>query len=184
MIYVRWLALATLDWALYLTVPIAAPIIAAFTREQPYGAAPYSWGWMYGTYDNPPQGDAGFVRGRCFFPGVTVGWRGYLNRVLWMIRNPLYGLARASAIDYSPELQLSYSGNPHISDKYRVPGWYFARLKRDGRMCAFEFYCVFPWAFGKCLRARIGYKIMTDKFKRYGFAQLVNTLNPFKAYGD
>lgn len=25
---------------------------------------------------------------------------------------------------------------------------------------------------------------LTDKFQRYGFAQLVNTFNPFDGYGD
>lgn len=31
--------------------------------------------------------------GVCWFPNQTMGVRGYCNRVLWMIRNPLYGLA-------------------------------------------------------------------------------------------
>lgn len=64
MIYIKWLALSLVDWALLLTVPVAAPIISAFTREQPYGLSPYSWGGMWGTYDNPPQGDKGYVRER------------------------------------------------------------------------------------------------------------------------
>jgi len=93
MVYLRWLVLALLDYALLLTVPVAAPIIALFTRAQPYGLAPYSWGGLWGTYDNPPQGDQGFVGKRAPFVGVTTGWRGYLNRVMWMIRNPLYGYA-------------------------------------------------------------------------------------------
>lgn len=59
MIYLRWLALALLDWLLLLTVPIASPIIAAFTRAQPRHDDGYSWGWIWGTHDNPPQGDEG-----------------------------------------------------------------------------------------------------------------------------
>ena len=185
MIYARWLVLAMLDWALLLTVPVAAPIIAAIYREQPYGMAPYSWGSIWGTYDNPPQGDSGYVRKRAPFPGVTTGWRGYLNRVMWMIRNPLYGYARKASVDYSPTLTTSCVGRENISDKYEIPGWYFARaVDLSGRVVAFEFYCVLPWVFGRCLRARLGWKIMTDKFARYGFAQLVNTFNPFDGYGD
>ena len=46
MIYLKWLALALLDWLLLLTVPVAAPLIALFTREQPYNLRPYTWGWL------------------------------------------------------------------------------------------------------------------------------------------
>lgn len=185
MIYAKWLALALLDWLLLLTVPVAAPIIAAIYREQPYGIAPYSWGCIWGTYDNPPQGDQGFVRERAPFPGYTTGWRGYINRVMWMIRNPLYGFARKVAVDYSPTLIITHKGDESISDKYKRPGWYFAKaVNLAGQTVAFELYCVLPWGFGRCLRARLGWKIMTDKFARYGFAQLVNTFNPFDGYGD
>lgn len=185
MIYARWLVLALLDWLLLLTVPVAAPIIAAFTREQPYGLAPYSWGWIWGTYDNPPQGDEGYVRKRALCIGYTTGWRGYVNRTWWMIRNPLYGFARRASVKYSPALTVSHKGDEEVSDKYKRPGWYFARaVDLAGRTVAFEFYCVLPWGFGRCLRSRLGWKIMTDKFERYGFAQLVNTCNPFDGYGD
>lgn len=184
MIYMRWLVLSVIDWVLLLTVPFAAPIIAVIYRAQPYGLAPYSWGWIWGTYDNPPQGDEGFVRERCPFPGYTAGRRGYINRCMWMIRNPLYGYAKIAGVKYSIADQLSYTGNPDISDKQQVPGYYFATLRSAGRLVAFEFYCVFPWGLGKCLRARLGYKIMTDKFQRNGFAPLVNTCNPFDGYGD
>lgn len=185
MIYARWLALALIDWILLLTVPLAAPIIAAIYREQPYGMAPYSWGWIWGTYDNPPQGDEGYVRKRAPFIGYTTGWRGYLNRCMWMLRNPLYGFARRASVKYSPNLTVSHKGRDDISDKAKRPGWYFARaVDLDGSVVAFEFYCVLPWLFGRCLRARLGWKIMTDKFERYGFAQLVNTCNPFDGYGD
>ena len=180
-----WLVLALLDWALLLTVPIAAPIIAAFTRSMPYGQRPYSWGWIWGTWDNPPQGDEGYATKRAPFPFTDDGWRGYLNRVMWMIRNPLYGYARKAAVDYSPTLVVTHKGDESISDKYKRPGWYFAKAENlAGQTGAFEFYCVLPWLFGRCLRARLGWKIMTDKFQRYGFAQLVNTFNPFDGYGD
>lgn len=101
-----------------------------------------------------------------------------------MLRNPLYGLAKRMSLPYSPNLQLRYVGNPNISDKYRVPGWYFATV-RDvaGRVAGFEFYGVFPWSRSRNLRVRLGWKLMTDKFQRLGFAPLVNTFNPFDGYG-
>lgn len=184
MTYLRWLFLTLLDWLLLLTVPFVAPIVAAFYREQPYGRRPYTWGWLYGTWDNPPQGDQGFVRQRALFLGVTTGFKGYLNRVMWMLRNPLYGFAKLSSTPYDPEHKLTYVGNPDVSDKYKNAGFYFAKLHDNKKLIAFEFYCVYPWAFGRCLRVRIGWKLMTDKFQRYGFAQLVNTCNPFSSFGD
>ncbi len=184
MIFFKWATLALLDWLLLLTIPFAAPVIAAFTSAKPYGNAPYTWGWLWGTYDNPPQGDEGFVRKRAWFPCVTNGWRGYLNRINWMIRNPLYGYARMAAVKYSPEMQLRYSGNPNISDKYRVSGWYFATLRKSGKLVGFEFYAVLPWCKTRDLRVRLGWKIMTDKFQKNGFAPLVNTFNPLDGYGN
>ena len=184
MIYARWLVLAMLDWLLLLTVPVAAPIIAAFTREQPYGLAPYSWGWIWGTYDNPPQGDEGYVRKRAPFIGVTTGWRGYLNRVMWMVRNTMYGYAKIASLDYRSEDFIRLIGEDGISDKDGKPGWYFARLYRGGKLSGFEFYGVFPYSKTRDLRIRLGWKILTDKFKGSGFAPIVNTFNPFDGYNN
>jgi hypothetical protein len=184
MIYVKWLLLCLIDFALHLTLPFVPPVVALFTRAQPYDRRPYTWGGWWGTWDNPPQGDQGFVAKHAWFIGVTTGWRGYLNRVQWMWRNKLYGFAKLVSLSYSPDLQLSYIGNPNISDKYRTPGWYLAKLHYKKRLVGFEFYCVLPWSQNRNLRCRLGWKIMTDKFQRYGFAQLVNTCNPFDGYGE
>lgn len=184
MIYLKWLVLALLDWALLLTVPIAAPIIAAFTRWQPHGRQPYAWGWLWGTYDNPPQGDEGYVRQRSPFPCKVNGWRGYINRAWWMMRNPLYGFARMAALEYREDYDWRLLGTDGISDKDKRPGWYFARVYQCGKLRGFEFYGVFPWSESRNLRIRLGWKILTDKFRRQGFAQLVNTINPLDGYGD
>ena len=184
MMYIKWAVLALLDWVLLITIPIAAPIIAAFTREQPYGNHIYTWGWIWGTHDNPPQGDEGFVRKRALFVGVTTGFKGYLNRIHWMIRNPLYGYAKYCSIKYDADAELTFIGNPNISDKYKVPGWYFAKYMRNGKLLGFEFYCVLPWCKTRDLRMRLGWKMMTSKFEVYKFAQIVNSINPFDGYGD
>lgn len=183
MIYLKWLALCLLDWVMHVTLLVAPPIIALFTRAMPYGQRPYTWGSLWGTWDNPPQGDEGFVAKHAFFVGVTDGWRGYINRVQWMWRNKLYGLAKIMAIDYDQPHTLTCIGDQTISDKEKRPGWYFARMSQEGRLIGFEFYGVFPWSETRNLRVRLGWKLMTDKFQRYGFAQLVNTVNPFDGYG-
>lgn len=184
MIYLTWLGFALFDWLLWLTVWPAALLISPFTRAQAYGQAPYRWGGWWGTYDNPPQGDQGFVAKRAWFPGETTGFKGWLNRINWMTRNPLYGLARQLSLPYAEGLRLEVRGNPDISDKYAIPGWYFARLYGgDGLLMGFEFYGVFPWSQTRDLRIRLGWKLVTDKYKQQGFAPLVNTFNPLDGYG-
>lgn len=184
MLYLKWLVLCLLDLLLYLTLPFVTPFIALFTKAEGYDKELYSWGGWYGTYDNPPEGDEGFVSKRSFFPNVVTGWKGYINRLQWMWRNKLYGFAKVSGIKYSPDLVLTYTGNPDISDKNKIPGKYFAKLHKDGKLVGFEFYMVWPYTDKRDVRIRIGWKIMTDKFERYGFAQLVNTFNPVDGYGD
>jgi len=184
MIYIKWFILAVCKILLLLTVPFAAPIIAALNREQSHDLDIYNWGSIWGTYDNPPQGDEGFIEKRCWFPNVTTGFKGYLNRINWMIRNPLYGYAKLAQVEYSEDLFLTYVGNPDISDKYEIPGWYFSKVfDRNDKVIAFEFYCVLPWSKTRNLRSRLGWKVMTRKFEEYGFAQLVVTCNPFDGYG-
>lgn len=186
MIYLKWLVLALLDWLLLLTVPIAAPIITAFTREGSHLEPEYNWGSIWGTYDNPPQGDEGFVRKRSLFKGVTTGFKGYLNRVHWMIRNPLYGYARKCVLNYDDKQTQILIGEDGISDKDGIPGWYFVRVYNGKKLVGFEFYGVFPYKFwkGRDLRIRLGWKILTEKFKEKGFAPIVNTFNPFDGYNN
>ena len=185
MIYIKWLALALLDWLLLITVPIAAPIIAAFTSEMPHDQPPYTWGWLWGTYDNPPQGDEGYERNRALFPNTTTGFKGYINRVLWMFRNPLYGFAVKASIPYDPTHRMVVIGNQDVSDKYEIPGWYWVRLYDAGnKLIGFEFKGVFPYTATRDVRIRIGWKLLTSKFEKYRFAQLVTTFNPFDGYGD
>ena len=186
MIYLKWFVLALVDLLLLVTVPFAAPVVAALYREQPHDLPSYSWGWLWGTYDNPPQGDEGFVKKRCFFPNITTGFKGYLNRIGWMIRNPVYGYARWCALNYDPAHTQVLIGKDGISDKNGIPGWYFVRVYKAGKLVGFEFYGVFPYSFwkGHDLRLRLGWKILTKKFKEKGFAQLVNTANPFDGYNN
>ena len=185
MIYIKWLILALIDVLLLLTVPIAAPVVAAIYRAQPHGQPSYKWGWLWGTYDNPPQGDEGYVRKRAPFPGLITGWQGYVNRVMWMIRNPVYGFARWTSLNYSADQVQYVIGQDGISDKEAIPGWYFVRLHslKSGKCVGFEFYGVFPYSKTRDLRIRLGWKILTSKFRERGFAPIVNTVNPFDGYG-
>lgn len=214
MIYLRWLASTLLDWALLIPPALyllpmgvdgwywgllsfwwwGAVITSLFTKAGPdiHG---YGHGLLYrlfGTYDNPPQGDEGWVERRCPFPNVTTGWKGYVNRVLWLTRNPGYPLAVKLAIPYNEGFTSKVSGVSYgthdrilVSDKYGLGGWFLSRRYLDGKLVVFEFYAVIPyrWKLDRCLRFRAGWKVETRKFKSFGFAQLVNTIHPYKKYG-
>lgn len=185
MIALKYTALILLKILLFITVPFACILVPIFTRPQKPELDNYTWGWWWGTFDNPPQGDRGFIREHSFYPGVTTGLRGYLNRALWMWRNPLYGFAKCAKADYEGSYILSIKGNSAISDKYGVAGWMHASLRnKGGRMKAFEWYSVTPWSKKRCLRIRLGWKIKTDKMQARGWSRLVFTCNPLDGFDN
>lgn len=132
----------------------------------------------------PPQGDRGFVTKRAFFPNTTTGWKGYINRIQWMWRNKFYGLDKYTGITYSPEYTKVVTGREDISDKEKRPGSYLVKLYHRDKLIGFEYYLVKPWSETRDIRVRLGWKILTDKFERFGFAPHVGTTNPFDGYGD
>lgn len=160
-------------------------IIPIFTRAQPHGKDRYNWGWIFGTFDNPPQGDEGYVEKRSWFPGVTTGFKGYLNRVGWMIRNPMYGLAYGLSVHMKEGWTVEHEGDMDISDKYKRPGFRRSRiLNEKNKVVAFEIYMVKPWSEKRCLRLRMGWKIKSSKLEEMGLAQFVFTCNPLDGYGN
>lgn len=184
---IQWIMLTLLDYVLLAPVAyLVAPLIAAFTKAEldEKEKHDYSWGWIFGTYDNPPQGDAGYVTKHCFFPGVVTGLKGYANRVGWMWRNPLYTYQKLAGKRKPEGCKVLWKGNPDISDKYAISGYYFAKMEDyKGSVKAWELYVVAPYTDSKCLRVRLGWKIMTDKLDRFGFAPLVDTITPVKTFG-
>lgn len=188
MIYIKWFVMLILDlfMLIFTSVP-AAIIVPLFTRVQNWERKDtYTWGWIWGTFDNPPQGDLGYHTKRAPFINELTGLKGYINRVFWMLRNPLYGLAKRMSLPYSGEYHYEVSGNLSISDKYKIPGHYFVKVfdKQGGKMVGFEYYLIKPWGDKRDLRVRLGWKISTDKYAERGYAQFVGTCNPFDGYGE
>lgn len=186
-LYLKYVSLVVLDLLSLLSSIPVVPILSLFTKAKPdLNERGEPWGWIYGTWDNPPQGDEKWQR-EGWFPHITTGFRGYLNRIGWLYRNPCYGFQRLAGIDYARDNVVTHTGNENISDKYKIPGSYLAKVRTaGGDLIAFEYYIVKPWRIGsfeKCFRMRIGWKVMTDKYERYGFAALVDTINPIKSYG-
>ena len=179
-VYVRWAALFLCDIVMLFVAYPLAPFLSLFTA---YGWP--KWGAWFWTFDNSPQGDRGFIRSRAPFTPAETPFQRYANRVAWLWRNPLYGFQRASAVEYKQDYVVTHTGNPDISDKYKIAGQYFAECRDStGKLVAFEFYLVKPWLFGRCIRVRIGWKVMTDKFSSKGFAPFVDTINPVDGYGN
>lgn len=182
-VVLKWIGYHCLDRLMIPLYIIAPWFVAIFTRPEP-DTDNHNWGGWFGTYDNPPQGDERWQR-EGWFPGITTGFKGYLNRVGWMYRNPGYNLAKKLSINYEKGDVVAVKGNPDISDKYEIPGWYFARCyNKDGVLKGFELYVVYPIKDNKCIRVRDGWKFVTEKYEKFGFAPLVNSNHPFKSYGD
>jgi hypothetical protein len=185
MIYLRWMWFAFLDLNLMPLWFLLAPIVSLFTAR----GWPRWGGWLW-TYDNPPQGDEGYQKHRApFTSGYLEPWQLYVNRVFWLWRNPGYGFQKWCGVGYGNGLVVKIIGDggfgDRISDKAGRAGWYYAEGWNDfGDVVAFELYVVWPWCRSRCVRIRLGWKILTDKFKRLQFAPMVNTANPFKSYGD
>ena len=175
------LYLAALPWS-----SVAAFVIPLWTRPMQHKLpGGYSWGGWFGTFDNPPQGDEGFVAKRAPYPNVLTGWKGYWNRVEWMRRNRLYGLKRRLSYLRKEDTRISLKGNPDISDKHKESGYLHVSARSAGKLKAFEFYGVFPYTKNRCIRIRLGWKIKGRKFREPGdIAPLVFTINPFDGYGS
>lgn len=185
MIVIKYIAYVSLYFFMLPMSYVAAVIVPLWTRPMDHKLpGGYTWGGWFGTHDNPPQGDEGYVAKRAPYPNITTGWRGYVNRVMWMIRNKLYGLKYRLSYVYEPNTVVSLKGNPDISDKYGIPGYLHVSARSRGKMKAFEFYGVFPYGGGRNLRIRLGWKIKGRKFTVPGdVAQLVFTINPVDGYG-
>lgn len=182
--YIKFIVITLGKLVMFLGLPIALLIVPLVYRAQDAGKSLYSWGGQYGTFDNPPQGDRAFIAEHSPFPNVVTGWKGWINRVSWMWRNPLYGYSKSADVDLDATDVLEIKGNPAINDKYKIPGWMFATLRdKNGKLKAFEWYSITPWSKSRNLRVRLGWKIKTEKMQERGWARHVVTINPFDGYG-
>jgi hypothetical protein len=181
---VTWLVFCILDLCLEIVALLITPFLCLFTAN----GWP-KWGGWFWTYDNPPQGDGGFQAKRAPYVPAVTAWERYFNRVAWLYRNPTYGFSRLLGVPFERgckvEIARKVGNGINISDKYRRAGYYLAICRDvDDIPIAFEFYMVLPWSDTQCLRVRLGWKIMSDKFTELRFAPLVHMVNPLKSYGE
>lgn len=184
-VFLKWIVgVIGYIFLLVTTIWWAPWIVSIFTRPMEHKLDKYTWGSIWGTFDNPPQGDEGYVAKRAPFPNVTKGFKGYINRAIWITRNALYNYKLKFLVRYKDCTNLKYKGNPNISDKYKVPGWLFVRAYCGKKLTAWEWYSIAPYSKKRNIRIRLGWKIKGDGFDETGeYAQLVFTINPFDGYG-
>lgn len=174
---------------LFTYIPAALIVPLFYKDAKPNSEGRYTWGWIWGTYDNPPRGDRRWFESACPYPFVTDGFKGYYNRVRWLIRNPLYGFARKVGVLAYEDDNIILEGNEDISDKHNNPGKLISRCyDRKGKLKGAEIYIVKPWIKPfqnkRCLRVRLGWKVKSRSALERGFYQFVFTINPFDGLGD
>ena len=138
-----------------------APIVALFGIGREHLPSFLSW---FDTPDNPLDGDVGFIAEHAPFKGAgQTGFKQYLNRVVWLQRNPSYGFdinVLGTKIDTMP---IVVSGDPLVSNDPnvttgRTTGLSGHVLIRSGNY--FEYYYVKQHGTSStCFRMRLGWKL-------------------------
>jgi hypothetical protein len=175
---IRYFVCLSIYLVAYLLNLVVAPIYSLFTAN----GWP-TWGYWLQTPDNLPVGDRQYMREGAWFPGLChSGIKAWVNRSWWItFRNVLLGMA-VSLLGFMPKEgdTIVATGDKNVGDKRKVPGVYTQKVYRDGKVVAFQIYCIYRWNDGYCFRARIGWKLsswpnpkMND---RYAFCVAITPL--------
>lgn len=152
---------------------ILSPILPLFAIGKDTLPKWLSW---FQTPDAPLDGDTGFLI-------IHKNTPQYLQRIIWLIRNPAYGFSW-SVLAARPPLgtKIITFGNLYSGDDPYVPGWSFSYIEGTHYFHVRAFIKTIP---GKCLKSRLGWKFKGDSRNyqqvttppyKYTF-----TFNPFKA---
>ncbi len=113
-------------------------------------------------------------------PKVNEGWRRYFNRVMWLYRNPMYGLQHALGTRVISAQSYHVKGNEKTGDKSQT-GWVF-RVVDTGFLPIFQFYGVWTWPkTSRCVRLHVGWKIW-EKPQDGQSCMLVLSFTPWKTF--
>jgi hypothetical protein len=106
----------------------------------------------------------------------------YLNRVIWLWRNPAYGFDHdILGFKVNDGYTRVEHGDKHVSNKPLTNGWCYRTLvNTDGTRC-WQFYCVYSYFNWKCFRLNIGWKIWGTPNKDE-LAQFVCSINPWMEF--
>ena len=157
----RWLLMLVADLTVFVLAWLLAPILPAFAIGKDHLP---DWLSYFSAEDNPLDGDVGYITLHAPFKGMQTGWRRYINRVWWLVRNPGYGFSYQVLGHRVNSVPRVVSGDPLVSDSVnltvgRMHGLSGHVLVREGR--AFELYLVRQYCkTGRCFRLRMGWKLL------------------------
>lgn len=180
----RYLLSVLASAVMTLLAVILAPVLPALASDT--GWLP-SWLMWFQTPDNSVDGDAGYKSAHAPYPGLQTGWQRYINRVVWLWRNPANGFDwRVLSIETDPTDIVQVRGDSATSN---IPGhdgirmirlWRTDLATRLQELVAWEWYYVRRWGqTSYCVRARLGWKIPAQIGKP---ATFVCSFNPLMGY--
>lgn len=177
----RWPAYLIANLVMLLLAYLLAPFLPAFAIGRDHLPACLSW---FDTPDNPLDGDGGFKAEHAPFKGEVTGWRRYMNRVVWLLRNPAYGFD-IEVLGFPPDklpnaATVSHSGGHSISGKNSEDGWYFLTIKDSDGKSAWQFFYIKHLTDSHCLRLNIGWKLWS--WFNQEVSQFVFSFSPWKVY--
>jgi hypothetical protein len=132
---------------------LLSPILPAFASAAGYLPAWLGW---FQTYDNPLDGDTGFKTIHALYLGEQSGWKRYVNRVWWLLRNPGYTFdqqilgAPITSLD-----DMTINGDLRIADQYPAKAGY--NTITIGK--AWGLLYIKQISANYCLRIRLGWKL-------------------------
>ncbi|WP_118181316.1 DUF7338 family protein [Paraburkholderia phosphatilytica] len=176
--YTRWLAFSLANFVVTLLAYLLAPLLPLFAIGRP--TLP-SWLAYFQTPDNPLDGDANFQANVAPFRGAQTGWRQYINRIFWLLRNPAYGFGLTVIAFQATKgaLVARKRGNLDVSGGPTETGYFHADLiNPDGSWC-WELYIVWCYSKTRALRLNLGWKIWNPTPCACQFAM---TVQPFMSY--
>ncbi|MDR2947292.1 MAG: hypothetical protein LBV79_11190 [Candidatus Adiutrix sp.] len=148
-------------------------------------------GWLphslriFQTPDNSLDGDKGWKNEHRLFrdsPKVDQGWRRWINRFLWLWRNPAHGFKR-EYLGFSPGSGFAYAyrGNQQTGNRPLSNGVVYRQATNPDGRTGFQFYFVRAWSKKYCLRINLGWKLWQSP-PVGEYAQHVFSINPFMGY--
>jgi hypothetical protein len=160
--FLRYLVLVIANLFMFCVGMILAPVLPLFALGKPHLPSCLSW---FDTPDNTLDGDSGFQLEHALYLGSGVtGIKQYINRVMWLWRNPSYGFdisVLGVTVTLMPVVE---SGDPLISDQPnatvgRTTGLSGSVYITYGSQY-FEYYKIYQYgSSNKCLRLRLGWKL-------------------------
>lgn len=171
--FLRWLLFIPVELCFLLVALLLAPVLPLFASEAGWLPPWLSW---FGTSDNPLDGDSGFLSEHAPFLGPQTGWRRYLNRVAWLIRNPAYGFDFA-VLGFVASQFTTWQGWGDITADDTRDGWYLHVGTNPDGSSAWQFWLSHHWTADRFLRINLGWKLWAAP----GLCQFVIAAHPWRA---